>query len=282
MGKMKNRSFLILFALIAFQSCKDSSDTITSADESFIYPLKTGNSWIYKYTIAYTNIEPDSIRYLFHDTSSQAMVIVTKDTLLDTLHLYEMKEERQDVGDSYAYYANEEDGLIKYGYRNSYGAGLPKSNNEIRFRYKGNYYNSVEELILKPEEKMYLPKNTLDSIIYLAPPRTIYKYPLEIGQEWSYSPYPYPLLLIDKEVTGTAAVATSAGVYECYRIRWKFDYDFNGIPDEDYIYYEYVCSKGMIKKEEIVKNITVTSQQNPDSLGHVDINYEIVLEGISF
>jgi hypothetical protein len=191
-----------------------------------------------------------------------------------------MKEEIQNLGDSYAYYANEEDGLVKYAYRNSPGSVLPKSKNGIRFRYKGNYYNSIEELILRPEDKMYLPKNTLDSIIYLLPPRTIYKYPLDIGQEWSYSPY--PILTINKEVTGMAAVVTSEGVYACYKIRWKFDYDFNGIPDEDNIYYEYVCSQGMIKKENTIKNITVTSQQSPDSIGHVDINNEIVLTGIGF
>jgi hypothetical protein len=60
------------------------------------------------------------------------------------------------------------------------------------------------------------------------------------------------------------------------------DFDFDGIPDNNFVYYEYVSAKGLLKTEIISKNITLTTEDNPDSIGHADIKSERILTGVNF
>lgn len=268
----------MLMFLFMIQSCNDSSNPIIPVDNNFIYPLKIGNHWNYNASVVYSNIRPDSIKNRLTNYSIELRVSVTKDTILDSLQVIEMKEESQDYPDSYSYYSNEEEGLIKYAYSNTPSLVLPKTSAVKKFIYKNKYYNSIEELIKKQEKIINLSKTSYDSIIILDQPRIIYKYPLDVGQEWIFSP---SVVRINKEVIGKEIVKTNVGSYECYKIQWKY-LDSNGNTDNDFVYYEYVSSKGMLKTEIIIKDLAIATIEHPEGIGQVDVKYERVLNGINF
>jgi hypothetical protein len=278
--KMKSiKMFLILMFLFAIQSCKDSSNPIIPVDNSFIYPLKIGNQWDYNATVVYSNIRPDSIKNQLNNYLIKLKVSVTKETILDSLQMIEMKEESQGYPNAYSYYSNKEEGLFKYAYRNTPSLVLPKTSAVKKYFYKNNYYNSVEELIKKQEDAIKIFKSSIDSIIFLDQPRIIYKYPLDIGQEWVFSPM---YVRINKEVIGKETVNTDLGSYECYKIQWKYDFNSDGNTDDDFIYYEYVSSKGLLKTSIVINNIAITLAENPDGIGYADVKYERILNGINF
>jgi len=248
--------FLISLLLFAIQSCKDSSNPIIPVNNKFTYPLKTGNQWNYSASVVYSNIRPDSINNRLTNYSVELKVSATKDTLLDSLRVTEMKEESKDYADAYSYYSNKEEGLINYAYSNTPSLVLPKTNAVKKFVYRNKYYSSIEELIKKQEEIITLSMIPYDSIIFHDQPRIIYKYPLDIGQEWIFSP---SVVRINKEVIGKETVKTNVGLYECYKIQWKYDFDSDGNTDEDFIYYEYVGSKGMLKTEITIKDVAIST-----------------------
>lgn len=159
---MKKLSFLFLLILISgIQSCTDLSDPFTSINNDFVYPLKIGNKWNYNVSNVFSNIRPDSIKTLLTDYSFDLQVSVTKNTFLDSIQVYEMKEESKEYSDSYAYYSNEEKGFIKYAYSNNPSHGLPKTNIIKKFLFKGTYFNSITELIKKQEETIFALKNLM-------------------------------------------------------------------------------------------------------------------------
>ena len=272
------KTVLILIFLFAIHSCKDSSNPIIPVDNSFIYPLKIGNQWTYNVSVTYYNVRPDSIKNNLANYTSEFMVSVTKDTLLDTLQVVEMKEESQDYLDAYSYYSNKENGLIKYAYSNTPSLVLPKTNTVKRFRYENNSYNSIEELIRRQQEIISLSKPSLDDIIFFEQPRIVYKYPLDVGQEWNFSP---TYVIINKEVVGKEIVNTNMGSYECYKIQWRH-LGSDGNTYDNFIYYEYVSSKGMLKTEIIIKDLSITTLEHPEGIGLVDVKYEKVLNNINF
>jgi hypothetical protein len=278
---MKNiMIFFVLVFLIGIQSCEDSNPVIP-VDNNFVYPLKIGNKWKYAASAVYSNIRPDSLKNCLDNYSINLQVSVTRDTLLNSILTYEMKEESEDYPDCYAYYANKENGLIEYAYRKCGGLVLPKTNKIKRFLYKGSYFNHVTELIKKQEETIRLSKTMDDSLIYYEPPRMIYVYPLEIGKEWNIHS---SLILgkINKEVVGKEKVKTKAGVFQCFKIQHKYDMDFDGAWDDDLIYYEFVSSKGLLKSEITLKDVAITSPENPEGVGYADVKEERVLADVNF
>ncbi len=272
--------FATLILLIGVQSCKDSSTSVIPID-NFIYPLKTGNQWTYNVSSIFSNFRPDSIKNQIKNDSVAVNISVTGDTIISSQHRYEMRELRQGqpYPVSYAYYSNEENGFIKYGYSNIPSLILPKSSAIKKFEYNGIYFDNVDELVKRLEEKNNLEKVLNDSIIYFETPRIVYAYPLIIGKAWIFSPY---VVKINKEVIGKATVKTAAGIYECYKIRWKYNPDSADTSYNNIIYDEYLCSKGLLKIEIIIKDIIVTSSENPDGIGMVDLKYEKILTSINF
>ena len=271
--------FIFLILIIGIQSCQDTSNPILSLNDNFVYPLKIGNKWNYNVSTVYTNIQPDSIKTLLNDFIFNIQLSITKDTLLDSNLVYEMKQESDDFSDSYAYYSNEEDGFLKYGYSNGPNLGLPKANTIKRFLFKGTYFNSITELINKQDETVFAFKKLNDSINFFEQPQKIYVYPFKVGNEWVFSS---EYIFINKEIVSKELVQISSGIYECFKIKWKFDFDMDGNWDEDFAIYEYVSSKGIIKVTYTIKDITITSIENPDGIGKADVKYERVLTSANF
>ena len=273
---MKNTIIFLALVLLIGQACDDSNPVIP-VDNNFVYPLKVGNKWKYTASTVFSNIRPDSLKGSLANYSLNLQVSVTRDTLLNSVLTSEMKEESEDYPDCYAYYANKENGLMEYAYQGG-GLALPKTNNIKRFLYKGNYFNSITEFIKKLEEIIRLSKTMDDSLIYIDPPRIIYAYPLEIGNEWIFN----SMFRINKEVIAKEKVKTKAGVFQCYKIQIKYDLDTDGVWDDDFIYYEYVSSEGLLKSEITIKNVVLTNIENPEGIGYVDVKEERVLVNVNF
>lgn len=269
--------FLSVLLLFTIQSCKDSSNPAISISKNFIYPLKIANQWKYNISMSYSNFRPDSIKATFSGFSYEANVFVAQDTVINSHKVMLMKEVSSEYSTAYSYYANEESGLIEYAYSNTASSVLPKINSATRLIYHGKSYGSVEEIINQQKEIIKLSKTSYDSVIYFNEPRTIYKYPLNIGQEWLFNP---SVIIINKEVVGKENVQTDAGTYECFKIKWNYYSDNNTY--NDLFCYEYVGVKGMIKTEITIKNITVATIDNPDGIGLVDVNYKKILTGVNF
>ncbi len=271
--------FYFLILIFCTQSCNDSSNPVIPINSNFTYPLKVGNKWDYTIRNTYSNVTPDSIKSLLNDYVLNIQLTVSNDTLLDSNQVYELKEVSNGLSSSYAYYSNEGEGFIKYAYRTSPNYGLPKSNNLIRFLFKGSYFNSIPELIKAQEESVFKLKFLIDSLIILEPPRIIYQYPLEVGKEWVFnSDYP----LINKEIVSKESVQISSGTYECFKMKWKYDFNMDGVWDEDFVLYEYLCSKGILKVTYTIKDITITTVEHPEGIGKADVKYERVLTSSNF
>jgi len=260
-------------------SCKDSSIPVAPINSNFTYPLSVGNAWSYNASAVYSNISPDSIKYMLNDYSMDLEVSVTKKTFIDTNEVYEIKEVSKVIPNAFAYYSNKKEGFLKYAYSNSPAKILPKTGVNKKFLFNGIYFNNISEFLKNLEKINSAAKTFNDSILYLDPPRVIYSYPLEVGKEWNFST---PYLKMTKQIVGKETINTSFGNYSCFKIRWKYDLNSDGIVDDNLIYYEYLSSKGILKRTLILKNFTVSTFTNPSGIGSADVKYEENLTGINF
>ncbi len=269
---------LLLISITIFQSCQHSSNPVVPVDNDLTYPLKIGNQWTYNALFEYSNIQPDTIKYMLPNINVNLNVAVTKDTTLNSKKLFELKETSDRYADAYSYYSNEDNGLIKYAYSNNPSLVLPKTVNAKRFLFNGEYFSSVEELIKSQEVSAGFAKTLSDSILFLDPPRIIYAYPITIGEEWNLT---NSSLIINKEVVGTETLSTDFGNFECYKIHWKY-LNSNGTVDSTINYNEYVNQKGLVRISITFKNVRISTTANPSGVGTADIKYERYLTGVNF
>jgi len=265
--------------LLGIYSCNDSSNPALSINNDFVYPLEIGNRWSYNASMRYSNVSPDSLKDQLSDYAMDISVSVTRKIFIDTIEVYEMKEESEKYTGAYAYYSNKEEGFLKYAYSNSPDVILPKTNGRKTYSFKGISFNNISEFIINLEKINSLSKTLNDSIIYFAQPRVIYSYPLEVGSEWDFS---ISNIKIVKEVIEKETINSSFGNYSCFKIQWKYDFDNDGIVDDDFIYYEYLCSKGIMKRTLTLKNVAISTVQNPGGISFADVKIEQTLTGINF
>lgn len=270
--------FLLLVALI-IQSCEDSSEPVVSIDGSDQYPLEIGYEWTYTYKTRFTDIRPDSIKELLENYSIETCVTVVTETLLtDSTQVYQLLEQVDDSTVIDAYYNNTSAGLMKYAYNmgSSSPVSLPKSNIRLTYPIREGIYFDLEDIINIGRRPSGLSKMIGDSIVIFDQPRVVYSYPLEIGTEWVYSSS-----YIFKKVTGKEIVDSDAGRFECFII--KTNYYFNGTtPDENFTRYEYLSAIGLLKSVFIVNDIVVTTAENTDGIGIVDMKQELILTSKNF
>jgi len=271
-------SFVIIFLVF---SCKDSSNPGLPLIENYKYPLNVGNKWNYSEHYTFTNPRPDSVQNYIDDFSSNGEVIVDKDTIINSISVFKLKDKIVDqygVFEVYGFYANTIDGLLKYAYSGS-SYGLPKVNQKIQFLFKGKRFSSVSEIIKTVELGCSLNKIVYDSLYFFEPPRVVYKYPITQNLEWGIGTNG---LKLNKQYEGKTTLQTSIGILECVVIKWKYDLDNNGNWDEDFFVYEYLSAKGKVKMIYTIKDIKITTAEYPDGIGIVDLNYEQMITSINF
>jgi len=261
---------LILFFLSVIQSCEEPPEQGIPINSSFIYPLNIGNQWTYAVSVDYSDIQPDSIKSRLTDYSFEYTDIVTRDTMINSIQLYEIKEESEDLPESYAYFANETNGFFRYAVRyieddpNLAKTAIIKSILHQRIGLNRFYeFNSL------PGEAVAFAYALTDSVYFFENPDMLYLYPWKIGAQWNYSIVP----VIRKKVIGKETIETDAGVYDCYEIQYL---------SNNPVYLEYVSVIGLMKVVVNYDNMLITSPEHPEGIGQADMKIVIELTDVNF
>ena len=279
--KLRLNLFLLIFAIILIASC-DKDPIGPKGNISFIYPLKVGNQWEYDRTFSTFNFRPDtSDNNQYTDTtitSSVIIQIIKKEPAPDSSNIFVFQGTLNEnnltiIYDSY--YANLDSGLYFYTYSDP-GFVIPKAALNHNMLFKGRYFNSIREITSYITNAV--PKNyvLIGSSIYENPPLQSLKYPLKSGSQWTYR-YPGNPWHIDKKILNYERVKVPAGSFNCFKIQWLFDINQDSVWDDDIIFYDYVSEKGLIKRSILFKDIIVTGEQQPDSIGLIDAKDESIL-----
>ncbi|MFQ6007633.1 MAG: hypothetical protein ACE5K8_01650, partial [Candidatus Zixiibacteriota bacterium] len=181
---------------------------------------------------------------------------------------------------------NTSDGLYIYAYESGGGVGPPKValHEGTYLLFKGMRFSSLSELLdwvhSKTDMRMYVSTLMLsDSIRYENPPVRDLAYPLEVGQRWVYrdSTSDGEPWRMEKEVVGIENVTTPAITVDCFKIRWYWDIDDDGVWDSDIVAYDYLAAIGVLKRQYEFIGLIIT-YQSPDSLGTFDVTdvYELI------
>jgi len=273
MNKINKVSFLFLIFVFLF-GCKKDNPTGPLA-EDFSFPLKIGNNWQYARTFSPFNVRGDTTGFNI-DTiiANLASEIVRRDTLpnsLETfvLHTTETVENLSFEFESESYYENQTDGLFLYAHSNPVDI-LLKSAVKKQLLFQGRYFKNIREILLFIERAVVNNITTADTLIIEDPPLKSLEYPLEIGSQWIFSANNFSTT--EKKVLGKEKVETPAGDFDCIKIQW-----INNL-DTDIEVFDFICSKGLVKRSLIAKDIRITTPDNPDGIGVLfDIKDELEL-----
>jgi hypothetical protein len=257
--------FLIILILLILQGCKDSSNPVNT-NNSYIYPLFTGNKWYYSYITKYSNIRPDSLDYMFNEETIASEAEVTRETTVGDEKVYEIMETNK-FGVSHRYYANKPDGFFIYAYKERAAIVLPKNN--LKYKFDNRVFSSVRDVINYCINAI----NSNDSLQLIYPPSLVYSSDMKTGNKWNYQ---IDYFKIQKVVAGTEVVFTGDTYHLCYDISWIY----NSLLDVDI--HEFISPNGLIKKIIRVKDVIITGPDNPQGIGYVDIEHEIILASTSF
>jgi hypothetical protein len=285
--KVKNLiKILLLNCLLLLISNCDKNNPTGSEDNDYIYPITIGNQWEYQRTFSILSIRPDTMESVL-DTIVTSKVIIRidrKETLFDSIQAYvfhhTLTETNGPTFESESYYNNHDNGLFFYAYRGS-GLVMPKPTSRGTILFRGNYFNTIQEVT--NYISLALPKriNFSDSLIYEIPPLQSIKYPFDINSQWSYMNSD-TFWQIDKKILLNENVEVPAGNLDCYKIQWLYDVDGNGEWDEGIIFYDYICSKGLVKRSLYINDIAIVGEYDQEPIGFFDVEDISVLTKINF
>lgn len=217
------------------QSCKPTSSNNT---ENAIIPLDVGNCWTYKRIFNYDSVS---------NINTNVNTITGIDTINDSLLTYKFESiyiEDTIVDTGYEWCNLKDDVLISYGYDNAgFTFGLPCYKRNETINFKGKQFNSPIEVtqFLLGNKSIKTSLFRSDSNFFYDPVEVL-QYPLKIGNEWYYRDYdPWPML---KKVVSKEVITVEAGEFECYKIKWFWDLNTDGIWDDDIDGFEYISVDG--------------------------------------
>lgn len=232
---------LPLIVVLNFLTClKDTDENIENA----IIPFKIGNKWIY-YREFYTDSSIISSNTNINTIIKIDTLII--DTLQDSIIAYKFESiyiEDTLIDTGAQWYNTENEILHSYGYVNAgVTFGLPRKRAINTISFKGYTFNSpleITQFLLG-----YKSNNTAQCIAdtnFYYDPVEVYHYPLEIDKEWYYrEEIPFPIF---KKVIVKESITVKAGEFKCYKIRWFWDIDGDGVWDTDIDGYEYISING--------------------------------------
>ena len=254
------KTISIIFVLLVFAlllHCSKEDNPVSPEIHTFSFPLAVGNKWVYESKFYLSNVRIIDPNYTVMDTIKRDIMVevVKYDTIPGCNKAYFLKYIEDDNYIGHRLLINEENGLHLLGYFGGLGISLPKTN-------LSNYHSS---LFFNP---IYQPLciSLLDSFQILNPPQLILKYPLKIGDQWSLDEN------MDKKIIETTEIKLQAGNFECYKIKW-IDKGIN-----DYEFYDFLSSKGLVKRIYISKNQALTGETSSDALAYADFVNEITLK----
>lgn len=266
--------------LLLSVSCREDTPP-----EPYSYPLHEGNRWHYERNtvmISYADtLNPGNIDSS-RSISAEALVTVMGEVLLrDGFPAYELNgiayfetEDGLDTSQGASYYRQESNGLYLIGYLGGGTIALPKESPDMMpsasYVFRGRKFATLRALSAWLQLDILGGARTAsDSIYYEDPPPRVIPYPPDVGTTWTYREDHNPFRM-DKVIEGQVELTVPAGTFECFTVRWLWDFNSDGEWDTDIEAIDYVGAGGLIKREI---NVTGVKWQDVNSDLHCCRDY---------
>lgn len=261
---------LSLFVINCSDNPVSNKGTVLITDtSSFIYPFKDGFSWNYSRKFSAFNFRPDSVRRIFNDfpVYGNGTTTILYDTSINgitTKCFYTTYTELSHQFEQREYFGNYDSGLVCYGYRSVFGAGLtPFKLNGIHFSFNGYAFNSVQELFYMCENNRLTPATPNDTLYLEIPPVICLSYPEVTGRQWFFKRAGFDIIY--KKYLGFEKIKCGSGFYYCM----KTQRIWNTMPELEL--YDYYSRAGILKRDLTTRDILIMNEFG-DTLGYVDFN----------
>lgn len=263
---------VLLFCGLLFCACERDKSPFKPEAAVVVYPLQVGNQWVYQRLFYAFNFRPlDEGRTLPSDTVRATVTVniikevMLQDSIKSVQFLEEYVENSRSITDE-SYYSNKQGGLYFYAYRKAAGAPMiPKKAAGTSILFNGQRFHHLSEITRLLTHAVVEP--AADSLIYETPPLLCLKYPFSLNSQWTYRKVgPFR---IDKKIVAQEEVSVPAGTFSCYKIQWMFDLNSNGAWDENIVFYDHVCEKGLIRRSILYKDVQATGESG-EPLGTYD------------
>jgi hypothetical protein len=266
------------FILLTFFLFGCSDNTVSTGGyiikldtSTFTYPFKDGTVWNYTRKYSAQNFRPDSVKRYFSylPLYANGTTTILYDTLINedtTKCFFTQYTEDSSHFDSREYYANTNSGLICYGYRSAFGAGLTpfKTSRGIHYQFMGQNYGSIQEMLYAAENNRQMRFTPNDTLILEVPPVVCLKYPIVTGTQWLFKNI-VELGDINKKYLGFEVIRI--GTFFCTSM--KTQRIWNSFNDMEL--YDYYSKFGILKRDYTVKDVRVMNEFGT-LLGFVDLN----------
>jgi hypothetical protein len=283
MTRILSVSLRLSFLLIPlfFFSCNNPSTPVT---EDFSYPLRLGNKWEYAHSATGINYRVpinDSV-FVPKDTqlslgSSTDFVSVDRvdSTSLPVVTVV-IRDSSVTPGDTQlpvqniaenSWYRNTADGLFKYAIEFAGGPlASPKRAAAARvfYRFKGRLFSSPREIsdFIMNDFPAFSAKRLAAqaAMTVLDPPQLAFQYPYKAGALWNFNYNITDSVRIAKQYVNKESITTPAGTFECYKVKWLWDWNHDGIWDTDWEGYDWVSPMyGLVKRQIVWRDFEETS-----------------------
>jgi hypothetical protein len=263
---------MFLSFFIFFFSCNSPSTPVT---EEFSYPLRLGDKWEYNYTMTGINyrvpindsvfVPKDTQVSLGSSTDYVSVFSIDSTTLPVTTSV--IRDSLVTPGDTQSsversWYRNAADGLYKYAIDNPGGPlASPKvaAAARVAYRFKGRLFSSPREIseYVMNDFSSYSAKRIAVQVAMTEfdPPQVAYRYPYKAGAIWDVFNNITDSIRIAKQYITKESITTPAGTFECYKVKWLWDWNHDGIWDTDQEGYDWVSSThGLVKRQFISRD----------------------------
>ena len=265
------KGILVFFVLNLFSSCSDYSQNGNNIvyDENFKYPYSLNSFWYYSTKNAVINIRPDSLRQIYNgDTATgYGFSSFINDSVIENKNVRILKNEYSLDGHSSVvreYYEQTDSGLIRLASLSN-GSNLSPFRGKYRYYINGNFFNTLNEISFRVNNDLLSNDST---VILDNPPVKTIKYPLEINSEWELINNGF--VRINKKYIGFELINILGKNFYCMKI--SRSYYFSGsIPDENFITTDYFSSEGIVRRDLLIKNISVLNELG-NLLGYIDLS----------
>ncbi|MBS1517665.1 MAG: hypothetical protein JSS91_06230 [Bacteroidetes bacterium] len=264
-------NLILIFLCVTFYSCEQNSTGVNNSEEyvNLKYPFTLNSFWYYTTKNVTVNIRPDSIKNYFNQDTLTGFGIseFISDTVIYTDTLRILKNEFSLSGHSsvtYEYYLQTDSGLIRKAYLFS-GSNLGPYRGDIMYEYNKKIFNSAEDIFLRADLNL---SNTDTLLTIDDPPVRVLKYPAELNTDWSLFSSDY--LKIRKKYTGFQNVSIFGNKFRCAVIS-RYFYFNSSLPDNNYIFTDYFSKEGIVKREILIKDISILNKTG-EQIGLIDLS----------
>lgn len=288
MRKIFNKFLLVQIIIygIAFSGCDEDDVNNSSADpqeKNFTYPFAINSFWYYGTRNFISNIRPDSLKSIFNNDTIDGFgeAIFLRDTVIGVDTLRVLRNNHSDEGHTHATYElfkQTDSGLVRYAsYSDGSNFGPFRSLPDLKFTFKDKSFNSLNEIFGFYINDVYNSDLNLSGdtiLVFDNPPVNTIRYPVLKDVEWDF--YNSDFVKIKKKYLDFENVNFPGKNYFCIKIRKQYYYENSMTPDTNLIFFDYFSKEGMVKRDLLIKDITVSNKLG-QVIGYIDAKEESFL-----